>query len=112
MSIERRVDATSKNIEGKAQEALGNLTGNPRDQIEGKAKQADAEFSHAVEDIREPHDPDLEKLQNRAAATAKNIEGKIQEFVGDLTGNPKTKVEGIAKQAEAKLRHTVENLKE
>lgn len=114
MSIEKRVEATSKNIEGKAQEALGNLTGNPRDQIEGKAKQAEAEFSHAVEDIREPEpqDPDVEKLQNRAAATAKNIEGKIQEFVGDITGDPQTKAEGMAKQAEAKLRHTVENLKE
>lgn len=112
MSIEKRLEATSKNLEGKAQEALGNLTGNPQDQIEGREKQAEAKFTHAVEDMRSPEDKDAEKLKNRAVATAKNIEGKVQEFVGEITGDPKTKAEGIAKQAEAKLRHTVENIKE
>jgi len=39
--------------------------------------------------------------KNKVQATAKNIEGKIQESVGDLTGDPKTQAEGRAKQAEA-----------
>jgi len=38
-------------------------------------------------------------LENRVKATAKNIEGKIQETVGDITGDPQTQAEGKAKQA-------------
>ncbi|CAC5342001.1 MULTISPECIES: CsbD family protein [Planktothrix] len=51
-------------------------------------------------------------LENRVKATAKNIEGKIQETVGDITGDPETQAEGKAKQAEAKVRHTVEDVKD
>ena len=51
-------------------------------------------------------------LENRAKATAKNIEGKIQEAVGDLTGDPKTQAEGKGKQLEAKVRHTIEDVKD
>ena len=50
MSTEDRVKATAKNIEGKAQEALGNITGDKEDQAAGKAKQAEASARHAVED--------------------------------------------------------------
>ncbi|WP_026731508.1 CsbD family protein [Fischerella sp. PCC 9605] len=51
-------------------------------------------------------------LEKRVEATAKNIEGKVQEIVGEVTGNPQDKAEGKAKQAEANLRHTVENIKD
>jgi uncharacterized protein YjbJ (UPF0337 family) len=51
-------------------------------------------------------------LEDRAKATAKNIEGKLQETVGDITGDPKDKIEGQDKQTEAKARHTVENMKD
>jgi uncharacterized protein YjbJ (UPF0337 family) len=51
-------------------------------------------------------------LQDRVKATAKNIEGKLEEAVGDLTGDPKTKAEGQQKQAEAKVLHAVEEVKE
>jgi uncharacterized protein YjbJ (UPF0337 family) len=51
-------------------------------------------------------------LQDKVKATAKNIEGKIQEIVGDVTGDPKAQAEGKAKQAEAKVRHTVEDVKD
>lgn len=51
-------------------------------------------------------------LPDRVKATAKNIEGKIQEAVGDVTGDPQTQAEGQAKQAEAKVRHTVEDVKD
>ncbi len=53
MSTEDRLQATGKNIEGKAQEALGNITGDPEDKAEGKAKQAEAQASHATEDIKD-----------------------------------------------------------
>ncbi|MBP5976576.1 CsbD family protein [Brasilonema sp. CT11] len=50
--------------------------------------------------------------ENRIEATAKNIEGKIQEVIGNITGDPKQKAEGKAKQAEAQVRHTTENIKD
>lgn len=51
-------------------------------------------------------------LEDRANAVAKNVEGKIQEAVGDLTGDTQMKAEGQAKQAQASAMHTVENVKD
>jgi uncharacterized protein YjbJ (UPF0337 family) len=51
-------------------------------------------------------------LENRAKAAAKNVEGKVQETVGDLTGNTKDQVQGKAKQAEAKVRNAAEDVKD
>ena len=53
MSTEDRAKATAKNIEGKAQEAMGNITGNTEDQAKGKAKQAEAEGRHTVENAKD-----------------------------------------------------------
>lgn len=53
MSTEDRVKATMKNVEGKAQEALGEVTGNPEDKAEGKAKQSEAQVRHEVENTKE-----------------------------------------------------------
>ncbi|GAB4364615.1 MAG: CsbD family protein [Elainellaceae cyanobacterium] len=53
MSIEDRAKATAKNIEGKAQEAWGEVTGDPKDRVEGRAKQVEAETRHAKEDIKD-----------------------------------------------------------
>lgn len=53
MSLEDRAKATAKNIEGKVQEAAGEITGDPQDKAEGKAKQAEAQTRHAVEDVKD-----------------------------------------------------------
>lgn len=53
MSTEDKMKATAKNIEGKAQEAMGNITGDPEDKAEGKAKQAEAEVRHSVENAKD-----------------------------------------------------------
>ena len=53
MSLEDRAKATAKNVEGKAQEALGNVTGDPEDKAEGKAKQAESEVRHGIEDVKD-----------------------------------------------------------
>ncbi|MEH2463179.1 CsbD family protein [Nostoc sp.] len=53
MSIEDRAKAAAKNVEGKAQEALGNITGDPEDQAKGKAKQAESEVRHGIEDVKD-----------------------------------------------------------
>lgn len=51
-------------------------------------------------------------LKNRAKATAKNVEGKIQETYGDVIGDPENQAEGKAKQMEAKVKHTAEDIKD
>lgn len=51
-------------------------------------------------------------IEDRMNATAKNIEGKVQEVVGEVTGNPQDKVEGQQKQEEAQVQHSVENVKD
>jgi uncharacterized protein YjbJ (UPF0337 family) len=53
MSLEDRAKATAKNVEGKAQEAMGNVTGDPEDKTEGKAKQAESEVRHGIEDVKD-----------------------------------------------------------
>jgi uncharacterized protein YjbJ (UPF0337 family) len=53
MSLEDRAKAAGKNIEGKAQEAMGNITGDPEDKAEGQAKQAGSEVRHGVEDVKD-----------------------------------------------------------
>ncbi|MCC5650563.1 CsbD family protein [Nostoc sp. XA013] len=53
MSAEKRVEATVKNIEGKIQEVVGEITGNPQDKVEGQTKQAQAQATHTVENIKD-----------------------------------------------------------
>ncbi|MCJ8283203.1 MAG: CsbD family protein [Rivularia sp. ALOHA_DT_140] len=53
MSIEDRLNATAKNIEGKAQEVIGEVTGNPQDKAEGKEKQTEAQVQHTVENAKD-----------------------------------------------------------
>lgn len=51
-------------------------------------------------------------LQDRAKATAKNVEGKVQETVGNMTGDSGAKVEGKKKQVEANIGHAAEDVKD
>ncbi len=53
MSIEDRIDATVKNVEGKVQEAVGEFTGNPQDKAEGQEKQTEAQVQHSVENVKD-----------------------------------------------------------
>jgi uncharacterized protein YjbJ (UPF0337 family) len=52
MSVEDRAKAIEKNVEGKAQEIFGNITGNKKDQAEGQAKQAESAARHAAEEAK------------------------------------------------------------
>ena len=65
MSIEDRVKATAKNIEGKAQEALGDLTGDKLQKAEGQAKQAEASLDHAQEDLKDKAKGVLDELKKK-----------------------------------------------
>ncbi|MGD1910989.1 MAG: CsbD family protein [Rivularia sp. (in: cyanobacteria)] len=53
MSTENRAKAVASNIEGEAQEAMGEVTGNPEDKAEGKAKQAESKVRHGVENAKD-----------------------------------------------------------
>lgn len=53
MSTEDKVKATAKNIEGKAQEAMGEMTGNPEDKAAGQVKQVEAKVQHSVENAKD-----------------------------------------------------------
>jgi uncharacterized protein YjbJ (UPF0337 family) len=53
MSFKDHAKATAKNVEGKVQEGLGNLSGDPKDQEEGKRKQVQAKVKHSVEDTKD-----------------------------------------------------------
>ncbi|MCP9832805.1 MULTISPECIES: CsbD family protein [unclassified Cyanobium] len=53
MGLDKDMKATAKNIEGKTQETIGTITGDKKDQLAGKAKQAQASAEHAVEDLKD-----------------------------------------------------------
>jgi uncharacterized protein YjbJ (UPF0337 family) len=53
MSTEDKAKAVAKNLEGKAQEAKGKITGDPEDEAKGKAKQGEAEVRHSVEKAKD-----------------------------------------------------------
>ncbi|HEY9744387.1 MAG TPA: CsbD family protein, partial [Coleofasciculaceae cyanobacterium] len=48
----------------------------------------------------------------KAKVAAKNIEGKITEAVGKVTGDLDTQLEGQTKQAEAEIRQVAEDRKD
>ena len=53
MSTEDKIKATAKNIEGKAQELLGNVTGDTEMEAKGKAKQVQASAMHMTSKIKD-----------------------------------------------------------
>lgn len=61
MSNEERLKATAKNIEGKVQETFGELTGDQRQRIEGKAKQVEAAAKQAKEDVKDVVKEDIDE---------------------------------------------------
>ncbi len=46
------IKAVTKDIEGKAQEAIGNITGSTKNQVAGKAKQAESKARNVAEDVK------------------------------------------------------------
>lgn len=101
-----KAEATAKEVEGNVQESVGNMTGNPKDQIMGNAKQAEGKVRNAAEDLK-----DNVGLEGRAKAIQKNVEGNLQETAGRVTNSPQDQVMGNAKQAESQVRNAFEDAK-
>ena len=106
-ALDDRAKAVTKNLEGKAQDAIGHVTGDTRNQVEGRAKQTEASARHVTENIK-----DSAKLPGRAKATTKNLEGQAQDAIGNITGDPKDQISGKSKQVESKARNLLEDVKE
>ncbi|MEL6606229.1 MAG: CsbD family protein [Cyanobacteria bacterium J06614_10] len=53
MSLEEKAKATAKDLEGKAQEAVGKATDNTEAQAKGEAKQAQASATKAKENVKD-----------------------------------------------------------
>ncbi len=51
-------------------------------------------------------------IEDRAKATAKDVEGKVQEGAGKVTGDREAQAKGKGKQVEADARHAVEDGKD
>lgn len=51
-------------------------------------------------------------LEERAKATAKNIEGKVQDAAGEASGDRSAQAEGKSKQVEAEGTHAKEDVKD
>jgi uncharacterized protein YjbJ (UPF0337 family) len=65
MSIENKINATVKNIEGKAQETLGEITGDPAQKAEGQVKQVEAAVSQAAENIKDKAKDLLDSIKSK-----------------------------------------------
>ncbi|MBD2328020.1 CsbD family protein [Alkalinema sp. FACHB-956] len=111
MSLEGKAKATAKNLEGKAQEAIGHVTGDPVDQHEGKAKQSEAKVRHSAENLKEKAQNFAEGVQTRVEAAAKNVAGKIEEAVGEATDDPTKVAKGRMKQTEADALNAAEDIR-
>jgi uncharacterized protein YjbJ (UPF0337 family) len=107
IAIMERVKSTAKDLEGKTQEAIGNVTGDAENQIIGKAKQAEAASRKVTENIKEGV-----RLPERVKANVENLEGKTQEAFGNLTGDRQDQIVGKAKQVESKTRNLMEDAKD
>jgi uncharacterized protein YjbJ (UPF0337 family) len=102
-----RAKAMTKDLEGKTQETMGNITGNRKDQMMGKAKQFEGQVRNSAEDLK-----DNMELTGRTKAVSKNIEGKAQEAKGNITGDRGDQIAGKAKQAEGETRSAFEDAKD
>jgi uncharacterized protein YjbJ (UPF0337 family) len=61
------------------------------------------------------HEPRLRGYtmnRNQMKGAAKNVAGKVQQKVGELTGNKTQQAKGVAKQVEGKVQRAAGNVEE
>jgi uncharacterized protein YjbJ (UPF0337 family) len=67
-----RVEAVGKDIEGKAQETMGKITGNKEDQVMGKVKQAESKVQNTVEDVKDASRQQRAKIEAQVRRSMDN----------------------------------------
>ncbi|MGL5036023.1 MAG: CsbD family protein [Microcystaceae cyanobacterium] len=65
MSIEDKLKAAAKNVEGKVEAAAGELTGDDKLKAQGQAKQAEAAVVQAVEDAKDQAKGVLDAIKDK-----------------------------------------------
>lgn len=80
--------AMAKNIEGKAQEGVGNITGDLKTQVAGKAKQFEANTQEAIlESIDNPnYKPDGQGLRKRDREAVQCLEDDVSDCFDQSQG--------------------------
>ena len=74
MSIQERAKAAAENVQGKAQEALGDLTGDKDLQAEGQAKQVEANARNLAEDVKDKAKKVADAVSDKARDLKKAID--------------------------------------
>jgi uncharacterized protein YjbJ (UPF0337 family) len=80
--------AMAKNVEGKAQEGIGNMTGDLKTQVAGKAKQFEANTQEAIlESIDNPnYQPDGQNIRKRDREAVECLEGDVSDCFDKTQG--------------------------
>ena len=73
IAVANGIKAVTKGLEGKAQEAIGKVTGSIPNQVEGKAKQAEASSRNTAEDVKNK----AKDAGNAVKSKAKDIKNAI-----------------------------------
>ncbi|GJE59590.1 CsbD family protein [Methylobacterium trifolii] len=78
-----RITGAAKELGGKVQGAVGDLTGSERDSVEGRAREAQGTaenlYGQAKDRVRD--------VAEHVADTARDIGGKVRDTVGGLVGS-------------------------
>jgi len=65
MSIEDKIKAAAKSVEGKLEAAAGELTGDTKMEVEGKAKQVEAAAMQTAEDLKDKAKGVLDSIKEK-----------------------------------------------
>lgn len=106
LAVTNRIQAVTRDFEGKAQEELGIVTNNPKDQMMGIAKQIEGQILDVTEDIKDQIQP-----RDSITGVIKDLEGKTQEAIGDMTGDIQDQITRQAKQVEGNRLGLVEGFR-
>jgi uncharacterized protein YjbJ (UPF0337 family) len=84
MSLQERAKAVAQDIEGKLEEAIGNITGDTDKQNDGKSKQVEASVRNASEDVKDRARDVADVIKDKAknvADTVKNKAGEVKNSI-------------------------------
>jgi uncharacterized protein YjbJ (UPF0337 family) len=78
-----RITGTAKELGGKVQGAVGDLTGSRRDSVEGRAREAQGAAENVYGQVKDT----VRDAAEHVADTARDIGGKVRDAVGNIVGS-------------------------
>ena len=84
MSLQERAKAGAQNIEGKIEEAIGNITHDSSKQAEGQAKQVEANIRNASEDAKDKAKDVANIVKEKAKDVAESVEKKAKDVKNSI----------------------------